>query len=152
MSNEITCTSPLTVPIIAYLDWLNNPTTEKKMFDSKISIKWYSIIESIPSTNNILGPHAKFKENNNWAVKSNERKIGAKVVVDRGIINISLVNNLNRSAKICQAPFLPIKVGPIRLWENAKTFRSVKTVKRVSNTTSNELSNIASDIVFKNIK
>ena len=73
ISNDITWTNPRIVPISAYLDWLNNPTTEKKIFDSNIKIRWYSIIESTPSINNILGPHAKFKANSNWVVKSNDK-------------------------------------------------------------------------------
>lgn len=40
ISKDITCTKPLTVPIIAYLDWLNKPTTEKKILDKSIKIKW----------------------------------------------------------------------------------------------------------------
>jgi hypothetical protein len=49
--------------MIAYLDWETKPNTEKKMFDSKINIKWYSIIESTESTKNKLGPQIKFSEN-----------------------------------------------------------------------------------------
>ena len=70
------------------------------MFDRRISIKWYSIIESTESTSNRLGPQAKFKENSNWAVKSSDKNIGAKVVVGLGIIKISFVSILNRSARI----------------------------------------------------
>jgi hypothetical protein len=74
--------------------------------------------------------------------------MGASVVVDRGMIKISFVKSLNRSASICQAPFLPIKVGPIRLWAKDNNLRSVKTQNKVNSTTSKELSNMASDIFF----
>jgi len=40
ISSDITCTSPLTVPIIAYLDWLSRPTTEKNILDSSINTRW----------------------------------------------------------------------------------------------------------------
>lgn len=138
ISKDIMWTSPLTVAIIAYLDWLSKPTIEKNIFESKISIKWYKIIESIESNKNILGPHIKFKENNNWVENSNDKNIGASVVVGRGIKNISLVSILNKSAKIWNAPFLPIKVGPILLWVKASNFLSVRTTKRVNNTTKRE--------------
>ena len=74
--------------------------------------------------------------------------MGAKVVVVLGIIKISLVNSLNKSARICQAPFLPINVGPIRRWANANNLRSDNTQKRVSKTTNKELSSIASDMFY----
>ena len=61
MSKDITCTSPLIVAIIAYLEWLSNPTMEKNIFEKSIKIRWYRIIESTPSTINILGPQMKFK-------------------------------------------------------------------------------------------
>jgi hypothetical protein len=114
ISSDITWTRPLTVPIIAYLDWLSRPTTEKNMLDSNIKTKWYNIIESTESISNILGPHAKLSANSNCAVNNNDKNIGASVVVDLGIIKISLVNNLNKSARICHAPLRPIRVGPIR--------------------------------------
>jgi hypothetical protein len=79
-------------------------------------------------------------------VNSNDKNIGASVVVGLGIRKISLVNILNKSAAICHEPLRPIKVGPIRLWANANNFRSDKTQNKVSKTTSKELSNIASDI------
>ena len=41
-------------------------------------------------------------KNNNWYNWENN-------------FNSSFVNNLNKSATICKAPFLPSKVGPIRL-------------------------------------
>ena len=82
--------------------------------DSRIKIRWYNIIESTESTSNKLGPQAKFRAKSNWAVKSSDKNIGASVVEGRGIINISLVNILKRSAKIWNAPFRPIIVGPIR--------------------------------------
>jgi len=78
-------------------------------------------------------------------VKSRDKKIGAKVVVDLGIIKISLVSNLKRSARICQAPLRPIKVGPIRLWAKASNLRSDNTQNKVSSTTNKELKSIASD-------
>jgi hypothetical protein len=70
------------------------------MLESSINTKWYNIIESTPSIKSILGPHAKFNAKSNWAVKSSDKNIGAKVVVDLGIINISFVNSLKRSARI----------------------------------------------------
>ena len=107
----------------------------KKMFDNKISIRWYSTMESTESTKNMLGPHIKFKENSNCATKSSERKIGAITVAGRGIIKISLVNILNKSATIWKAPLRPIKVGPIRRWANAKSLRSVSITKSANSTT-----------------
>jgi hypothetical protein len=95
----------------------------------------------------MLGPQAKFREKSTCAVKSKDKNIGAKVVVDRGIIKISFVNNLNKSASICQAPFLPIKVGPIRLWAKASNLRSDNITNNANNITSIELSRIASDII-----
>ena len=148
ISNDITWTKPLTVPIIAYLDWLSKPTTEKKIFDSNIKIRWYKIIESTESIKSRLGPHTKFKENNNWAVNKNDKNIGAREVVGLGIIKISFVNILTRSAKTWNAPLRPIKVGPILLWANANNFRSDKTTKSVSKTTNNALNKIPSDILY----
>jgi len=129
------CTRPRTVLIIAYRDWLNNPTIEKKILASRISTKWYRINESTESNRNRLGPHTKFKENSNWVENNNERKIGAAAVVGRGIIKISLVSILKRSARIWNAPLRPIKVGPIRRCANAKSLRSVKTINKVRRTT-----------------
>jgi len=40
ISREITCTSPRMVAIIAYLEWLNKPTIEKNILDSRIKNKW----------------------------------------------------------------------------------------------------------------
>ena len=138
ISNEIICTKPRTVPIIAYLDWESSPTIEKKIFESKINIKWYKIIESTESTKNKLGPQIKFKEKSSWVPNSNDKKIGAITVAGRGIRKISFVSILNKSAKIWNAPFRPINVGPIRRCANAKSFRSVKTTNKVSSTTNNE--------------
>lgn len=146
MSRDITWTSPLTVPIIAYLDWLSKPTTEKKILDNNINIRWYSIIESTESTKSRLGPHAKFNAKSSWAVNNNDKNMGASVVVGRGMRNISLVSILNKSAAICHDPLRPIKVGPIRRWANANNFRSDRTQNKVNSTTSNALSNIASDM------
>lgn len=81
-------------------------------------------------------------------MNSKDRNIGASVVVGLGIINISLVNNLKRSAAICQAPLRPIRVGPIRRWAKDRTLRSDKTQNRVKRTTNKELSSIASDIFY----
>jgi hypothetical protein len=88
------------VAIIAYLEWLNKPTIEKKILENNINIKWYRIIESTDSSINILGPHIKFKLNTNCTENNNDKKIGAATVVVLGIKNTSLVNILNRSAKI----------------------------------------------------
>lgn len=61
-----------------------------------------------------------------------ERKTGAATVVGLGMINSSLVNNLNRSATIWKAPFLPNRVGPILLWEKASNLRSVRMTNNVN--------------------
>lgn len=114
------------------------------MLESRTSIKWYNIIESTESTKNILGPQTKFSANRSCVTKSNERKIGAITVEGRGIKKISLVNILNRSASIWKAPFLPMRVGPIRLCAKASNLRSVKTMNSVKSTTNNEESNAAS--------
>jgi hypothetical protein len=66
--------------------------------------------------------------------------------LSRGIIKISFVRSLKRSASICQAPLRPIRVGPILRWANAKSLRSDKTQNKVNSTTNKELSSIASDI------
>lgn len=138
------CTKPRTVAIIAYLDWLNKPSIEKKILDISISIRWYKIIESTESTKNILGPHTKFNEKSSWVANDNDKNIGAMVVVGLGIRNTSLVNILNKSAKIWKAPFLPINVGPIRRWVKASNLRSSKTTKSVSKTTIKEVNNASS--------
>ena len=148
MSKDITCTSPRIVAITAYREWLSNPTIEKKMFENKINIKWYNIIESTPSTINILGPQIKFKLNANWVEKSNDKKIGAATVVGRGIRNISFDNILNKSAKIWNAPFRPIIDGPILRCANASIFRSVKTINKTVKTQVNDNSKANSWIVF----
>lgn len=134
MSSEITCTNPRIVAIIAYLEWLSSPTIEKKMLENRISIKWYKIIESTDSNKNILGPQIKFKLNKSCTVKSNDKKIGAAIVVGLGIRKISLVSILNKSAKIWKAPFLPMMVGPIRRWAKASIFLSVKTINNIVST------------------
>ena len=132
------CTSPRTVAIIAYLDWDSNPTIEKNIFDKSISIRWYKTIESTESTMNMLGPQTKFSEKRSCEVKSNDKNIGAITVEGRGIKKISFVNILNKSARIWNAPFLPIRVGPIRRWAKARSFRSNNTTNKVNNTTSSE--------------
>ena len=134
MSKEITCTKPLMVAIIAYLEWLSRPTIEKKIFENKIRIRWYKIIESTLSTKNILGPQIKFKLKANCVENNKERKIGAATVVGLGIRNISLDNILNRSAKIWKAPLRPKTVGPIRRWAKANIFLSVKTINNTVRT------------------
>lgn len=60
ISKDITCTNERAVAIIAYRDWLNKPTTTKKMLLNRIRTKWYKIIESTFSNKNIEGPHMKF--------------------------------------------------------------------------------------------
>ena len=40
ISKDITWTKPLTVAITAYLDWLSNPTIEKKILENNIKIRW----------------------------------------------------------------------------------------------------------------
>ena len=138
ISKDMTWTSPRTVPIIAYLDWLNRPTAEKRILDSNTKIKWYKTIESIESKRNILGPHTKFNANKSWAANNSDKNMGAKVVVGLGIINISFVNILNKSASIWNAPLRPMIVGPIRRWANANNLRSVKTTNKVKSTTSKD--------------
>jgi len=100
ISKDITCTSPLIVAIIAYLDWLKTPTIEKKMFEKSIITKWYNTIESTDSNINMLGPQMKFRLKSNCAINVKERKTGAATVVGLGMINSSLVNSLNKSATI----------------------------------------------------
>lgn len=138
ISNDIICTRPRTVAIIAYLDCDNKPTIEKKIFDKSINIKWYRTIESTESTINILGPHTKFNEKSNCDVKSSDKNIGAITVAGRGIKKISLVSILNKSAKIWNAPLRPIRVGPIRRWAKANNLRSNNTTNNVNNTTNKE--------------
>lgn len=99
---------------------------------------WYKIIESIPSTSWRDGPHIKLIENRSWEQNNKERNIGAAAVEGLGIKNISLLSNLNKSAKIWNAPFRPINVGPIRRCANAKSFRSIKTTNKVNNTTKSD--------------
>jgi hypothetical protein len=86
--------------MIAYRDWLRRPTAQKKMLASNIKTRWYSIIESTESTRSILGPQAKFRENNTCEVNKRDKNIGAMVVEGRGMRNISFVSNLNKSASI----------------------------------------------------
>jgi hypothetical protein len=73
---------------------------EKNILENSINIKWYKIVESTESTINILGPHTKFKQNSNWVANNNDKKTGAATVVGLGIINISFVSILNKSASI----------------------------------------------------
>lgn len=134
MSNDITCTRPLIVAIIAYLEWLSKPTIEKNMLENKIKTKWYKIIESTESKINILGPQIKFKLKTNCIEKSNDKKIGAATVVGLGIRKTSFVSILKRSANIWKAPLRPISVGPIRLWAKASILRSVKTINKTVKT------------------
>ena len=148
ISRDITCTKPLIVAIIAYLEWLNKPTIEKKMFENKIKTKWYNIIESTLSTINILGPQIKFKLKTNCVENSNDKKIGAATVVGRGIKKISFESILKRSAKIWKAPFLPIMVGPILRCANANIFLSVSTINKTVKTHVKANNNANSCIVF----
>lgn len=134
----MTWTSPLIVAIIAYLEWLNNPTIEKNILENKINIRWYNTIESTDSKINMLGPQTKFKLKSSCIVNNNDRNIGAAIVVGRGIKKISLVSILNKSAKIWNAPLRPIIVGPIRLWAKANIFLSVKTINRIVKTHVND--------------
>lgn len=80
----------------------------------------------------MLGPHIKFRLKRSWAKKVSDKNIGAATVVGRGIMKNSLVKSLKRSANIWKAPLRPISVGPILLWEKAKSLRSVKITKSVS--------------------
>ena len=144
ISKEIIWTNPRTVLIIAYLDWLSKPTIEKKIFDNRIRIKWYRIIESTESTKNILGPQIKFNENSSCVANRSDKKIGAITVAGRGIKKISFVNILKRSASIWNAPLRPMSVGPIRRWAKASNFLSVNTTNNVSRTTNKDESSAAS--------
>jgi hypothetical protein len=56
----MTCTKPRAVPIIAYRDWLKNPTREANIFPKSVRIRWYKIIASTPTNKNIAGPQTKF--------------------------------------------------------------------------------------------
>jgi hypothetical protein len=96
----MTCTNPLIVDRIAYLDWLTTPTNEKKILENSIITKWYKTIESTESKMNILGPHMKFKLNRSCARNVRDKNIGAATVVGLGIIKNSLVKSLNKSANI----------------------------------------------------
>ena len=135
ISSEIIWTKPRTVPIIAYRDWETKPKTEKNIFDNKIRIKWYKIIESTESTRKRLGPQIKFNENRSCVPNNNDKKIGAITVAGRGIKKISFVSILKRSATIWNAPFRPRRVGPIRRWEKDNNFRSVRITNSVKTTT-----------------
>lgn len=150
MSRDIICTRPRIVPIIAYRDWETKPNTEKKILERSISIKWYKIMESTESTRNRLGPQIKLRENSSCVPNKRDKKIGAITVAGRGIRKISLVNILNRSATIWNAPLRPSNVGPIRLWENESSLRSVKITNNVSTTTIKEEIKTPSCIKYKN--
>ena len=76
--------------------------------------------------------------------------MGAITVVGLGIIKISLVNILNKSANIWNAPLRPIKVGPIRRCANANNLRSVKTTNKVKSITKRD-DNKAASCKFLNI-
>lgn len=128
----MTWTRDRTVAIMAYRDWLSSPTTEKNTLLNSIRTKWYKIIESTPSKRYMEGPHTKFWENQSWELKSKAKKTGASEEVGRGIKKVSLFNILKRSAPIWKAPLRPIKVGPKRLMEYAKTLRSVNVTNSIN--------------------
>ena len=86
----------------------------------------------------MLGPHIKFKLNNNCIVNNSDRNIGAIIVVGLGIKKISFDNILNKSARIWKAPLRPIIVGPIRRCAKASIFLSVNTIKRTVKTQVND--------------
>ena len=90
----------------------------------------------------------KFNENRSCVANKSDKKIGAITVAGRGIKKISLVSILNKSANIWKAPFRPINVGPIRLWANASSLRSVKTTNSVRSTTNRLASNTNSDSII----
>ncbi len=104
-----------TVPIIAYLDWLNKPTKTKRILLNRTKIKWYKIKESTFSKINMEGPHIKFWENISWTPYKRAKKTGASAEVGLGIKKISFVKSLTKSKPICKAPLRPITAGPIRL-------------------------------------
>lgn len=149
ISKDITWIKDLTVPIIAYLDWLNNPTNTKKILLNSIKIKWYKINESTFSNMNIEGPTIKFCENINWEEYNNDKKIGANKDVVLGIKKISFVTNFTKSNKIWKRPFRPIIAGPIRLWAYAKNFLSNKTTNNVINIINKEIIKEVSLIFLK---
>jgi len=70
------------------------------MLPNRIRIKWYRIIDSRPRNRIIEGPHTKFWEKSSWAQNNKVIKIGAVVVVGRGIKKSSFVRSLTRSVKI----------------------------------------------------
>lgn len=71
----------------------------------------------------------KFCENHNCEVHINAINTGASNAVGRGKKNNSFERHLKRSAAIWNAPFRPIRTGPIRFMTYAKIFRSVKATK-----------------------
>jgi hypothetical protein len=70
------------------------------MFPKRVRIKWYRIIASTPAKRNIEGPHTKFCEKTSWQAKRRAIKIGADVVVGRGIRKSSLVISFNKATSI----------------------------------------------------
>ena len=92
----------------------------------------------------------KFREKSNCVANKSDKKIGAITVAGRGIKKISLVSILNKSAKIWNAPFRPISVGPIRRCANANSLRSVSTTNKVRSTTNKLASNTNSDNISLN--
>ena len=58
--------------------------------------------------------------------------IGKVIDPDFGKKKNSLFINLIKSTIICNQPFLPIILGPKRLWTWANNFRSVKTTNKHS--------------------
>jgi hypothetical protein len=134
MSKDITCTKERAVAMIAYRDCDSSPTIVKKIFPNNIKIKWYKIMESRLSNINMEGPQIKVCEKANWQEYRRARKIGTKLVVGRGIKNVSLVTSLTKSNAIWKAPFLPINMGPTLLIAYASSFRSTRTTNKVKRT------------------
>lgn len=114
ISKEITWTNARIVPISAYRDWLNNPTSTKKILLKRTNIKWYKINESVVSKTKSEGPHIKFCEKSSWVPYKSAKKIGARADEGRGIKKISFVSSFTKSSPIWNAPLRPIIAGPIR--------------------------------------
>ena len=66
ISNDITCTNPLIVAIIAYLEWLSRPTTEK------------NILEKIININNINLSNIDIFENKDNEIRIKDENIASK--------------------------------------------------------------------------
>ncbi len=137
ISSERTWTKDRKDPIKAYRDWLKNPNKTKKIFESRVKIKWYKIKESTVENKKNDDPIIKFWAKINWIAYKIIRNRGAAVELERGIKNVSLVKSFIKSKIIWKKPLRPIMAGPIRRCAYARNLRSVKTTNNVSNITIN---------------